>query len=159
MNVQEKFAIAMSEQLFQMRAENIFSFGTEIPVEYINKIIDDPIHIKLIKERIRVHVFDVVTNHPNLYSKDVNGEYEYSPDVYDYAYELDSYVEEQYEKERKARLVITYKVEVKVKCIETDPETGNDTDHDTDHVESLPTFESLEDATEMQKHIMNSFNL
>ena len=159
MNIEQKFAIAMSEQLFQMRAENIFSFDIEIPIEYINKIIDDPIHIKLMKERIRVRVLEVVTNHPNLYPKDVNGDYMYSSEVYDYSYELDTYVEDLYEKECQARLIRTYKVVVDVKEIVTDPETGESNVNDTDYHETLSEFESLEDATETQKSIMNSFNL
>ena len=155
MNIEEKFAIAMSEQLFEMRIENIFSFDTEIPVEYINKIIDNPIHIKLIKERIRMRVFGIVTNHPNLYPKDVNGDYEYCSAVYDHAYELDLYVEELYEKERQARLIKTYEVIVGIREIETDPETGESNIKDTDYTETLPPFEELEDALEMEKSIIN----
>ena len=91
----------MSVLLFEMRIEDLnnsmlFDDDQEqIPVDFIDGILDDPEHGVKIKERLRLSVLEDVTARPDEY--DMNGnEYVYSGDIYDHAYLVDNYVEDRY---------------------------------------------------------------
>jgi hypothetical protein len=101
MNKFERFAIAMSVLLFEIRIEDLnnsvlFDDDQEqIPSDFIDSILDDPEHQKQIKERLRLSVLEDVTARPDEY--DMNGnDYVYSGDIYDHASLVDHYIEEQY---------------------------------------------------------------
>jgi hypothetical protein len=106
MNKFEKFAIAMSDLLWDLRVEDINnsmlfdSEGEQIPVDFIDGILDDETHKKAIVEKIRMSVLEDVTARPTAYILKRTGkteEYVYSTDVYDHSYVVDSYVQERYE--------------------------------------------------------------
>jgi len=101
MNKFEKFALAMSVLLFEIRIEDLNNSmlfdddQKQIPVDIIDGILDDPEHAKAIKEKIRLSVLQDVIARPNEY--DMNGnEYVYSGDIYDHAYLVDRYVEARF---------------------------------------------------------------
>ena len=107
MNKFMRFAAAMSEELFTMKAEDYPSttlYMIEdhthefVPPEYVTAILDDPAHIKAIKEQIRMSVLEDVTSNPDDY--DMCGkDYVYSGNIYDHAALVDSYIEEQFLKD------------------------------------------------------------
>ena len=96
----------MSDLLWDLRIEDLNNSmlfdddGNQIPVDFIDKVLDDPEHQKAIKERLRMSVLDDVTANPQKYVEKRTGEdtreYVYSSDVYDHAYLVDNYVEDQY---------------------------------------------------------------
>lgn len=99
----QTFALAMSEQLYQMRVEDL-SGGSiiltddseQIPQDFIEKIIDDSVHIAQMKKRIHNSIFSAITDDNRLYYTEL-GEYQYNSDTYDHAYVIDEYVQEMYE--------------------------------------------------------------
>ena len=105
MNKFESFATAMSEQLFQMRCEYLVNhilfadsdYSKQIPLDFVDSILDEDIHIASIKERIRVEILEQVQQCPTHFKQDDNGDYLYSMEVYDYAYIMDKYIQERYE--------------------------------------------------------------
>ena len=112
MNKIEKFAIAMSVLLYEMRAESDLSgaslttpnTNSAVPHEFIESTIDDVEHIENMKEIIYKDIVQTLTEHPNLYKND-KGEYEYNMDVYGFAYVIDSYVERLYEDTNETKSV------------------------------------------------------
>jgi len=105
MNAFIRFAKAMSEQLFEMRGEDLQNStlyhedqhgdNQVISQEYIDSVLLDPAHSAAIKERLRVAVLADVQARPDEY--DMNGsEYVYSGDIYDYAYLVDHYIQDEY---------------------------------------------------------------
>ena len=116
MNKFEKFALAISVLLYQMRSEDI-NLNTlfdddskQIPVDFIDGILDDPNHIPLIKEQLRLSVLEDVTARPTHYIEKRTGddtrEYVYSDDVYDHAYLVDEYVGALYADTQKKTVYI-----------------------------------------------------
>jgi len=107
MNKFEKFANAMSDQLYQMRSEDINlntlfdDDGKQIPVDFIDKALNSTTYTEQMKLLIRLSVLDDVTKNPNKYYQKHTGagddtEYVYSDDVYDHAYLVDHYIEDLY---------------------------------------------------------------
>lgn len=120
MNKFEKFALAMSEQLFTMRVEDLVNMilfadsddSEQIPVDFVDSILDEDVHIAAIKERIRAELLEQVQQCPNYFMQKHMGqgdtqtsEYVYSSVVYDYAYMVDVYIKERYEEEEKQNLI------------------------------------------------------
>jgi len=112
MNKYEDFAQRMSEELFQMRLEDIscalsltaFNNEVEIPDSYVDKVLEDEQHCTAIKEQIRLSVLLSVQTDPRKYKevkslKDGSTKFVYSSDTYDHAYIMDNYIEDQYEKD------------------------------------------------------------
>ena len=93
----KEFAINMSELLYQMRVEDlnnsmiITENNEQIPVDFIDGIVDNAAHAETIKKQI----FDSVLESVEEYRTD-DGEYRYKADMYDHAYLVDHYVERQY---------------------------------------------------------------
>jgi len=96
MNKFEIFAKAMSEQLFEMRSEDIdvssltwedkYGDTHVIPDEYVGKVLNSDIHKEQIKLLLYVAIRDDVTARPTAYILKRTGkheEYVYSSDVYD----------------------------------------------------------------------------
>jgi hypothetical protein len=116
MNKFEKFALAMSVLLFELRIEDINNSvlfdddGEQIPVDFIDAVLDDPEHQKAIKERLRLSVLEDVTRFPMKYVEKRTGtdtrEYVYSTDVYDHAYLVDNYIEALYADTQKKTVYI-----------------------------------------------------
>lgn len=108
----EKFAQAMSELLFEMRGEDLVNMilfadpddSQQIPVDFVDSIMDEDVHIAAIKERLRVELLVAVMQCPTYFKQDDNG-YLYTTKVYDYAYMVDVYIKEQYEEEEKQNLI------------------------------------------------------
>ena len=103
MNKIEIFAIAMSDLLYTMRIESSFFSGlltpntdNLIPEDFKDKIVDDKNHSHVMRLLIKNNIFNDLTECPDTFKND-KGEYEYHPDVYEYSYVVDSYVEQQYE--------------------------------------------------------------
>lgn len=97
-----RFAEDMSTLLFEMRIEDINGStltdneGQVIPDEFINNIIDDENHIPIIKKRIYEAVLAAVIETPNKFYHISEGIYSYTAETYDFSYEVDLYVEEQF---------------------------------------------------------------
>jgi hypothetical protein len=108
MNAFMRFAKAMSEQLFEMRGEDLMNetlyhedqYGDNqvISQEYIDTVLYDPAHSEAIKERIRLAVLADVQQHPDDYDM-CGDDYVYSGNIYTHAYVLDHYIQEQYPKD------------------------------------------------------------
>jgi len=109
MNKFEIFAKAMSEQLFEMRSEDIdvssltwedkYGDTHVIPDEYVGKVLNSDIHKEQIKLLLYVAIRDDVTARPTAYILKRTGkheEYVYSSDVYDFAYLVDAYIHDEY---------------------------------------------------------------
>lgn len=101
MNKFEKFALAMSMLLFEMRGKDLnnsiilTNTNEQVPVDYIDKMLDDVLHIDAMKEKLRMSVLQDVQDNPDEY--DMNGdEYVYSGDIYDHAYIVDEYIKDHY---------------------------------------------------------------
>jgi len=108
MNKFEKFATAMSEQLYQMRGEDLSNTrlqyddlngnSHDIPDEYIDKILSSDIYAEQMKSLLRMSVLKDVTANPDNY--DMNGDdYVYSGDIYDHVYLIDAYIEDQFHRD------------------------------------------------------------
>lgn len=107
MNKYKRFAIAMSILLFEMRSEDLYNEKTilyyedkngdqqEIPPEYVDKILDTEIHQDEIIKRLKVSVEQQVQQFPLLY-QDHKGKLGYHSDIYEHAYLIDTYIENQY---------------------------------------------------------------
>lgn len=155
----EDFAKRMSNELFIMRAESDFICAEQIPDEFITKIVDDPIHIKNVKDIIHnAVILDVLLN-PDDYVTDDEGNFIYSHDeCYDYCYHLDNYIEAQFNNEREARLKVRYKLWVEIERIEFDPETNEETYHDMECPIAIAYRDNLQDAVNLQLLIENNFS-
>lgn len=108
MTNEQKFAIAMSVLLFDMRSEDLNNNllfdddGNQIPVDYIDAILDKPKHQEVMKEKIRMSVLEHVTRCPNQYNQDDQGEFHYTaPHTYDHAYVMDEYIQDRYRDTQK----------------------------------------------------------
>lgn len=97
------FAKAMSELLFDMRSDDIGGVSLEtptnsvsVPKEFVDEVLNSDEHISGIK----CHILNAIGNHlvlnPNDF-KNKRNDYRYTPDVYDFAYNMDSYIENLYE--------------------------------------------------------------
>ena len=98
MNKEERFAEAMSELLYDMRNEDLANTivldddGNQIPVDFIDGILEDDKHQKLVKDKIRETIMNTFAWNKNSFNKDEEGEYVYTaPDTYDYAYVIDEF--------------------------------------------------------------------
>lgn len=100
----QTFAKSMSDLLYIMRAESDLSeihlctpnTDTNVPDNFIEKTIDDKGHSTAMKLIIEKNIINHLTQCPDDF-KNNKGEYEYQPDVYDFAYVVDSYIERLYE--------------------------------------------------------------
>ena len=124
MNKFEKFALAMSVLLIQVRGEDlnnsmiICDDNQQIPVDFIDKVLNSDIHTEQIKMILRMSVLKDVTECPNKYMQRHSGqgdtatsEYVYSSDVYEHAYLVDSYIEGVFHQEHpvmECRYVCTH---------------------------------------------------
>jgi len=111
MNKIEKFAIAMSELLFDLRYDDAFcteitcpNTGTVVPDEFKDKILDDEENKKKIKEEIRLDIVHHLTERPDDWKND-KGEYEYRVETFDYAYQVDAWVGKLYENQNEIKTV------------------------------------------------------
>lgn len=108
---EEKFAKDMSVLLYEMRIEDINgtiltdSQNEQIPVDFIDKIIDDPKHADIVKTLIYESVLDAVKAAPRTFMN-AESHYEYTSDCYDHAYLVDSYVQAKYESTQKKTVYI-----------------------------------------------------
>jgi len=94
---EEIYAKQMSDLLYEMRCDDIYAC-TNVPVEYVNDIIDDDEHIRNIKKLIYDEVLIAVNAEPKQHQNN-DGEYSYIGGVtYDFAYVIDTYVEDHYKK-------------------------------------------------------------
>ena len=157
MTKQEDFAQRMSNELFIMRAEDDFTCGESIPDTYRDKILDDPEHIAKMKKLIYDAVFDGVTEFPDSYKTDEEGNFIYSSDCYDYCYAVDNYIQDVFDAEREARLIVKYKIWVEIERIEYDPETQEEEYLETDCPEGIGYRRTFEEAVALQQEIVNSF--
>ena len=107
MNKFEKFADAMSVLLIQVRGEDlnnsmiICDDNQQIPIDFIDKVLNSDIYTEQIKMLLRMSVLKDVQEFPNKYMQRHSGqgdtatsEYVYSSDVYDHAYLVDFYIED-----------------------------------------------------------------
>ena len=103
MTKEKDFAKRMSELLFDMRNEDLANTmvfdddDQQIPVDFIDGILENPDHINVIKEKIFTSVLVAVSHSPNSFNTDDNGNYVYTaPDTYDHSYVVDHYIQACY---------------------------------------------------------------
>ena len=105
MTIFERFAEAMSDELFQDRAVDLKTTtiylqadhtSDSIPADYVEKVLGSDIHVEQIKLLLRLAVLADVTQNPKRYDKDSEGEYIYSGDVWEHSYLVDAYLEDQF---------------------------------------------------------------
>jgi hypothetical protein len=156
---EKTFAKNMSELLYQMRIESSSGFvcsdenGNDIPEEYAERIVDDSTHSKIMHDTIYNEILRDVADYPENFATDANGILTYCPETFIYASAIDAYIENQYNKERRARLNIKYKVWVHIERIETDPETNNEQYFDEDECTGIAYRDTLDDAIGLQNYI------
>jgi len=148
-----KFAKEMSELLFQMRIED-YEGETK---EFTDRILDDVHHGKMMKNIIYLNVLEAANKNPKQFDKDEKGNYRYTADTYDFAYAVDTYVEDQYELERKARLIIKYKVKIVVERREVDPKDGKEEIFEIDN-SVVALYASAEQGRELLKTMVKFLN-
>ena len=101
MNKFENFASEMSIQLFEIRIKDLNNFMLfddnmeQIPIDFIDAILDENKHAEQIKEQIRLSVLEDVTQHPDEYDMNCD-EYVYSGNIYSHSFIIDRYIENQY---------------------------------------------------------------
>ena len=152
------FAQRMAQLLFEMRIEQDMPYGNEcepVPQEWGDKIVDDPEHMVLIKNRIRDSILESLEVDPMRFFNTEKGDYEYHTDTFDHAFCVDGYLDELYEKQRKARIKTRYVVRLEVEKIEYDPETGEEDFLETDSGETAGNFKNYEDALKAQSSASN----
>lgn len=108
----EKFAEAMSDLLFDMRADDLSAnflrtpnTDTLVPLDFINKVVDEQQHIVKMKTLIKNDIISHLTQCPSVFTDD-KGEYHYTPDVYDFSYVMDTYVEQLYEDQNETKTIL-----------------------------------------------------
>lgn len=109
----EKWAESMSDILYTMRAESDLSgamlttptTNNAVPHSFIESTVDDKEHIEKMKEIIRKDIVNHLKQCPSNYMNE-KGEYEYQSDVYDFAYVIDSYIEQLYEDTKESKTVL-----------------------------------------------------
>jgi len=100
-----KFALAMCVLLFDMRVKDLNNAiintddNEQIPVDYINCILNNVAHAVAIKEKIRMSVLAAVETEPKAFLND-NNEYHYNSNIYAHAYLVDSYIQKIYDDTR-----------------------------------------------------------
>ena len=111
----ERFAVAMSVLLLDMRSEDMSNEKTtlyfedqhgdskEIPQTYIDDVLASDIHQEQIRLLLKVSVLAAVTQYPNDFMQKHSGhgptqksEFVYSSIVYNHAYLVDEYIHDQY---------------------------------------------------------------
>ena len=157
------FAERMAEHLFDMRNEDLCNNldvddSVTYDEEYANKILEDPAHVKNIKQWIKTSVIAKLGADPLAYVNDAGDDYEYKSDTYDHAYLMDEYIQQQYDGEREARLKKKWKVWIEIERIETDPENPMDEDYIDEEIPfGIAYCDSLEDALELRENINTAF--
>ena len=145
---EEKFATEMADQLLVMRGEDGYidfmtDKGNIVPLSFIETILGDQEHVDNIKKKIHDEILGHVIEFPREFKTCINAqgtrEFCYSSDIYDYATNIEEYIEGQYDdlikateafdeatksKARQGRLQINYRVVVSIERVEYDPETG-----------------------------------
>lgn len=98
---QEKFALAMSNLLFELRTMRgngqKLLYDMDVPINFIKQIINDVNHIPTIKKLIYDAVIEGIENNDKLYHINNKGVYSYIPNTYKYSYVIDSYIIRLYE--------------------------------------------------------------
>lgn len=94
----QKFAKEMSQILYEMRVEGDFfnDSYSEIPDDFIDSIVDDPLHARLIKTRIRNAILRDCAIDPRAFERDDDGNLTYYADMYNYCYHVDDYVNDRW---------------------------------------------------------------
>ncbi|MDA3778835.1 MAG: hypothetical protein PF487_01145 [Bacteroidales bacterium] len=130
-----------------MRTEDSFcndlftpNTGDSVPDEFKEFTIDNKEHSEKMKEIISNDIVNHLTQCPDDY-KNEQGEYEYQPDVYDFAYVVDSYIEQLYEDTHCTKTVLVCtncnsdnvqtKMWVKANTKEVLDSAGDDSDEDS----------------------------
>ena len=103
--IERKFSVAMAKLLFNMREKDLANSmiitddQEQIPLDFINDILNDLTHSAEIVSKIGLMVLEDVLLNPVKY-KDENNNYQYIPELYEMAYCVDGYIEDQYKKTR-----------------------------------------------------------
>lgn len=152
-----KFAERMSEQLYEMRSEDLPDGTVTFDEKFLNETLDNPEHVKNIKLWIERSIIAKLGEDPTAYLNDDGDDYEYKYDTYDHAYLMDEYIQQQYDDKREARLEKKWKVWIEIERIETDPETGDEDYIDEEIPFGIAYTDSLEDAIKLREEINKNF--
>lgn len=152
----ENFAREMSEELFQIRSED-YPDSSKLPEDFIDATLNDPVHAQAIKEKIKKDILNYMEQYPEEYLTNDNKGYEYKYDTYDHSYVLDTYLENEYEKQRQARLIKKYKIWIEIERIEYDPEDDIEDYIDEEIPFGIAEVNSFDDALKLREEINKVF--
>jgi hypothetical protein len=92
---EEEFARQNAENIFQIHIEGTCLFDEEsnggMPRDYIEKIVDDPLHMLIIKDQIRRDILNDLRVNPDNFDRDENGKLTYDATMYDYGFAIEEY--------------------------------------------------------------------
>lgn len=156
------FADRMAELLFDMRNEDMgnnldLDDDNTFTEEYADKLLENPEHVKNIKQWIKTSVIAKLGADPTAYVNEAGDDYEYQSDTYDHAYLMDEYIQQQWDSEREARLIKKWKVWIEIERIETDPVAGDEDYIDEEIPFGIAYCDSLEAALELRENINKTF--
>lgn len=152
-----KFAERMSEQLYEMRSEDLPDATVTFDEKFLNETLDNPEHVKNIKLWIERSIIAKLGAEPNAYLNDTGDDYEYKYDTYNHAYLMDEYIQQQYDDKREARLEKKWKISIEIERIETDLETGDEDYYEEEIPFGIKYCDSLEDAIKLREEINKNF--
>jgi hypothetical protein len=91
----------MAELLFNMRTKDLTNTmlitddNKQIPVDFIKEVINEPNYVIDFKTKLRYTIQEIVLCEPDKF-RDEDYKYHYIPELYDYSYKLDEYIQEKF---------------------------------------------------------------
>jgi len=102
---QQKFARENAENIWWMHIEGTGLYESEeMTSEFIQKIVDSKKHAKAIKKIMYEDILKDVTEWPDNFMRDENGNYTYDSTMYDYGFAIDDYCRKEFRKDMKKSL-------------------------------------------------------
>ena len=104
---EEEFARTNADIIYQMHIEGTVLFDQEsngdMPKEFIEKIIDDPMHSSLIKNLIRLDILNDLRVNSDNFDRDDNGKLTYDATMYDYGFAIEEYCKAKFNETQLVR--------------------------------------------------------
>jgi len=92
---EQKFSRENADNIFQMHIEGTCLFDEEsnggMSREFIEKIVDDPLHIAIIKTMMRMDIENDLRVNSDNFDRDANGNLTYDATMYDYGFAIEEY--------------------------------------------------------------------
>lgn len=124
---EEKFARENAQIIFEIRIEGEGLYiDDEMSKEFIEGIVDDPYHMKVIKNLIRLEILEDVKTKPDEFHRDANGNLTYDADMLDYGFILEDYCREMFRNNVKPIVHDISLKEQQTKCVMICSHCGSD---------------------------------